>query len=134
MPSTSCCGRLPRCCAAWAAVVLGALAIVGCGNSLPERPDPAQAKQALQTALDAWKNGESIEDLTKRTLPIYFNDPKATDGVQLKTYEFEGSPVFSGQSVRIVVKAILQRDQREGKERSLAYLVDIASAVVIVPE
>jgi hypothetical protein len=111
--------------------------LVGCGGSLPARPDPEQAKQALRTALDAWQQGESIEGLTKRTPPIYFNDPKTTDGVQLKSYEFEGSPAFSGQSVRITVKATLQRDPREeggGKERTLNYIVDIASAVVIVPE
>lgn len=134
MPPTLNRGRWTRCCAGWAAALLGVAALAGCGSSLPERPDPEQAKQALRTALDAWQNGESIEDLTKRTPPIYFNDPKATDGVQLKSYEFEGSPEFSGQSVRIAVKATLQRDQRDGKERSLAYLVDIASAIVIVPE
>lgn len=133
MPSTLNRGRRTRCCAGWAAL-LGVAALAGCGSSLPDRPDPAQAKHALQTALDAWQNGESVEELTKRTPPIYFNDPKATDGVQLKSYEFEGSPEFSGQSVRIAVKATLQRDQRDGKERSLAYLVDIASAIVIVPE
>src|SRR5262245_44502976 len=109
-------------------------ALLGCsGGSLPDRADPEQAKQALQTALETWKKGESVETLTQRRPAILFNDPKAASGMRLASFEIEGAHDFFGQSVRFSVKATVElKDAR--KERKFTYLIDTTPVVVIVPD
>ena len=44
----------------FAALLLGAVVVAGCSKSGPEKfiPSEGQARQALETALNAWKNGQ----------------------------------------------------------------------------
>jgi hypothetical protein len=122
------------CRSAGAALLLGALAL-GCGGSLPERASPEKARQALETALDAWKKGTSFETLAKGTPPIYFNDPKYKDGRPLSDYAVQDGHEFHGQSVRLSAKLTLAgKDGGATKERAVAYLVDTSPVVVIVPD
>ncbi|MCI0639613.1 MAG: hypothetical protein L0Y72_02490 [Gemmataceae bacterium] len=119
----------------WSATVLLSAALLGCGGgSLPDRADPHKAVEALRTALETWKKGEPVEALAKRTPPIYFNDPKATEGVRLSSFELDDNHEFFGQSVRVTVKATLARDSGKSKQRQLNYLVDTSPVIVIVPD
>jgi hypothetical protein len=117
--------------------LLGAVLLLGCGRgggSLPEQADPAQAKQALRLALDAWQKGDSTDALRERTPAIHFNDPKPASGVRLLSYELPDAHEFFGQSVRLKVKALVEQKDGAQRERTLTYLIDTSPAVVIVPD
>lgn len=129
--------RAWRCVVYRAPALLATVLLLGCGGgrgSLPEQADPAQAKQALRLALDAWQKGESVDALRGRTPAIHFNDPKAASGMRLLSYELPDDHQFFGQSVRLKVKATIEQKDGIQKERMLTYLVDTSPAVVIVPD
>src|SRR5262249_20621679 len=115
-------------------LLLGAV-LVGCGGgSLPDQADPAQAKEGLPLALDAWQKGQSLDALRARTPAIHFNDHKPAAGMRLLSYELRDEHEFFGQSVRFKVKATVEQKGGASKERTLTYLVDTSPAVVIVPD
>jgi hypothetical protein len=109
------------------------LATAGCGNSLPPKADPEQARAALQTALDSWQKGEDREALTGRSPPIHFTDLDRRAGKALARFQLEGQAAFHGQSA--VLTAVLSLKNQDGstREKKTAYQIDIGSAVVIVP-
>src|SRR5687768_7004218 len=92
--------------------------LAGCGGgSVPEQASPDAARTALQTALDAWQKGESIDALAERTPRVYFNDPKCRAGAQLLGYKLEDGHAFHGQSVRLEVTLTLKLPDGTTKER-----------------
>jgi hypothetical protein len=105
----------------------------GCGGTLPPRASPDEARAALVTALDAWKNGETAEALAGRQPPVYFNEPNCRPGVHLLRYTLSDGHEFYGQSVRITVVLSLKQSDGNTRERKASYLIDTSPAVVIVP-
>jgi hypothetical protein len=62
--------------------------LVGCGGvRAPVAADAAEARQALQEALDSWKQGEQPDALTKRPTPIRVADEDWLSGRKLLAYE-----------------------------------------------
>jgi hypothetical protein len=107
---------------------------VGCNRgSLPEQSSPERARAALEQALEAWKKGESLDDLAAGEPKVYFNDTKAAV-LQLVEYRIEDDQRFHGQSVRL--GAVLTLKEKEGgiKQRKTGYLIDTGRDIVIVPE
>src|SRR5262245_24786460 len=113
--------------------LLAALAVVGCRQSVPPAADPARAKAALQTALDAWKNGETTESLRARKPAIYFNEPSCTSDNRLVDYAIE-SEERNGFNWRCVVMLTVQSGGGQPKQRKVKYLIDTDPAVVIVQD
>jgi len=67
-----------------------ALLLAGCGRSTVEsfHPKADAALEALTTALTAWQNGESKEDLSENTDPtVNVAEPKWETGSKLKSFE-----------------------------------------------
>jgi hypothetical protein len=115
-------------------VLIAALVAAGCqSGSVPPQSNPDQAREALTTALEAWKKGEPLDGLARRQPPIHFNDSKARE-TQLLDYKLEDGHTFYGQTVRIPVVLSLKRGDGSTKEKKAAYLVDTVPAVVIVPD
>ena len=54
------------------ALILAAFS--GCGTSLPPTADPGRAKAALESALDAWCQGDTVDSLRQRSPAVHFND------------------------------------------------------------
>jgi hypothetical protein len=105
----------------------------GCTGTLPPQASPDEARAALVTALDAWKNGESAEALAGRQPPLYFNEPNCRAGVRLLGYTLSEGHESYGQSVRIAVVLSLKQADGSVRERKASYLIDTSPAVVIVP-
>jgi hypothetical protein len=109
--------------------------VAGCDRgSLPPQANPDEAREALRSALETWQKRESIDDLTRRTPRVYFNDPKCRSDVQLLDFKLDDGHTFHGQSVRVGAVLSLKFPDGTTKERKTAYLVDTTPAVVIVPE
>jgi len=105
---------------------------LGCGSSLPTAADPERARDALRTALDAWKNGESSDALQKRSPPIYVRDLDWSDGWKLKDYRFTLDDEQYGQQRRCHIRLSLVSPKGKAAGKEVQYLVDTAPALVIV--
>ena len=119
--------------AARASLLLGLICAAGCSDTLPPAADPDRARTALQTVLQAWKNGEKIESLAQRDEAIHVNDPDWRSGKRLQAYEVKpGQP--NGQSWRCEVLLTVQEGESKPRERRASYSVDTDPAVVVVRE
>ena len=68
----------------------GALAMwgpAGCGSGPPRPADPTVARQTLEHALSAWKEGKTADSLKGESPPIVVSDYAWRNGVRLVRYE-----------------------------------------------
>ena len=89
---------------------------LGCGKSLPvaSEREKADAREALVTALDAWKAGK-VNGLKSRTPPVKFMDDDVVQGHTLVSYELDPSAVVEPHrdlQVDLVVRDRTGRQQR----------------------
>src|SRR5215217_6861264 len=63
--------------------------LAGCGPELPTPVDPADGAAQLRGVLDAWKAGDPLDSLERRSPPVVFNEPLWRDGAKLVAYELE---------------------------------------------
>lgn len=106
--------------------------LTGCGKQLAENVDPDQAKQALQTALDAWKDGKSNAELGSLQPPIVMNEADWTNGGRLLDYKMDAAGTVDGRQVRWVVQIKLQDKAGKVSERKATYIIDTVPRIVIV--
>jgi len=83
------------------------------GCRQPSAPAPSydaqQAREALTTALDAWKSG-SLEQLARRKPPVRFSDEDLLSGAELLSYDLDSATAFGPhQDVRV---DLVLRDRR----------------------
>ncbi len=114
-------------------VLLLALTFTGCTSRLPPPTDPAEARAALQTALDTWKRGEALETLTERTPPIQFADLQWESGARLLKYEIAAAEQ-RGLGMRITVKMSLEAKGGQRRDTTTVYTAETQPRIVIVPE
>jgi len=107
--------------------------VAGCGKSLHDPVDPDKASAVLQTALEAWKQGEAFGHLQQRTPPIYFNEPEWKAGKQLVSFA-AGKVEPMGRQARCLVKLSLRDRTGKTTEREISYQIDTTPQVVIVRE
>jgi hypothetical protein len=113
---------------------LALLLPAGCGDKLPPEADAGQAREALQTSLDAWKAGDSREALQARSPAIYFNEPLCRPGHKLLDYRLdESSEQRFGQAVRYTVVFSLKARDGATVRHTAVYEISIHPTVVIVP-
>jgi hypothetical protein len=107
------------------------LGVAGCSGPQPTAADPARAKAALQTALDAWKNGDSEDSLKQRQPAVYVNEPTWRAGHQLVKYQID-SEQQNGLSWRYEVLLTVQAGKGQPKQQQALYSVDTDPALVVV--
>lgn len=108
------------------------VSLAGCGKQLPENVDPEQARQALQTGLDAWKAGKSNVELGSLQPPIVMNEADWTNGGRLVDYKMNETGTLDGRQVRWVVQIKLQDKTGKVSERKATYIIDTIPRIVIV--
>jgi hypothetical protein len=106
--------------------------IVGCDNAMPPAADPQRARSALQAALDAWKNGESLEALQTRSPAVYFNDELSSDK-RLVKYDIQ-SEAANGRGWRCDVLLTLDSGGSKETQRRIGYQIDTDPAIVIIQQ
>ena len=118
---------LPFCCALLVAL------LPGCGKSIDKPVDTDKAAEVLNTAFDAWKQGEKCGELARRRPPIYFNEPEWEAGKKLLAYE-AGPVTLTGRQGRCSVKLTLQDSAGKVIERVIGYQIDTTPTMVIARE
>jgi hypothetical protein len=116
-------------------VVLAALTTAGCrGSSVANPVDPPRAREALKTALDAWKGGQSPDSLKSSSTPMTVQDLDWAGGAKLIDYQVldDGKALDANLSIR--VKLVLDgRNKKTGKanEKNVWYLVTTSPSVTV---
>src|SRR3954469_15446902 len=75
----------------------------GCGPGPPTPAEPAAAREALERALAAWKEGKSAESLKGDDPPIVVSDHVWSKGPPLVKYEIEKGDRRAGANQRFQV-------------------------------
>lgn len=109
-------------------VVLG---LGGCGDTRPVPADRDRAVEALQTALEAWKQGLKPDDLRQRSPAINFNDSECAAGRRLVGFKMPDASEAFGNSIRIRVELTFEAEDKT-VVKEVGYLIDTAPALAIV--
>lgn len=100
-----------------------ALLLAGCGSDrpLPMATTAEKARPALESALAAWKDGKTADDLVKQSPPVYVIDADFKRGAKLGGYTIDGDGRPYGTGYRFDVT--LQLDGGKAGGKKLAYRV-----------
>jgi hypothetical protein len=112
-------------------ITLALCLLSGCTRTLDPNSDPGEADKALHTALEAWKGGQSPDDLKQGHPPIIMNEDDWRTGSRLLDYEMEEG-VLSGRQVRCRVRIKLRDRDGQTVEREAVYIIDTIPRIVIV--
>jgi hypothetical protein len=116
-------------------VALAALPLAGCwGTGRAHAVDPPRAREALKTALDAWKGGQDPRSLKSSSTPMTVQDLDWAGGARLVDYRIldDGKALDANLSVR--VKLVLDgANKKTGKpaEKTVWYLVGTSPSVTV---
>jgi hypothetical protein len=119
-----------RCLWAFLALVLA----LGCGRGLPSPASADKGEEAIRTALEAWKQGETPEALQRRSPPLWVNEPEWTAGNRLLAYDLADKVEPFGRQLRCTVKLALQDKGGKTYEKRIGYQIDTNPNLVIVRE
>ncbi len=117
-----------------AITVAGLVLGTGCGaSSAPNKADPDQARAVLRDALEAWKKGETSDDLLARTPSVRVLDPDWQKGAKLISFEIGADAPFAAeQRVSVVLK--LQHAGRPSTNKKVMYAIGTSPSITIVRE
>jgi hypothetical protein len=118
----------------WTLLLL--VGVVGCGGAKPLglATTPEKSRQVIVTALDAWKNGQTRDDLKNLSPPVYFQDDDLYRGRKLVDYQLEGEPRVLGTGLSYVVRLTLQNGTAQPATRKVAFRVVTEPNIAITRE
>jgi hypothetical protein len=118
-----------------AALTAGAaLGVAGC-TGRPAPADPALARQILNKALDAWKQGEAPDDLQKGNPAIVVADREWAAGKKLVDYQVDGKDELFGADLRCRVQLLFEgRTPDRPRKKKATYSVGTHHTFTVVRE
>jgi hypothetical protein len=119
-----------------AVILLSGFAIVlsGCSESPGLQPggDAAAAKEALTTALDAWKGGEDPKSLQSGEQAFWVTDEDWKSGKKLTDYRIAEEVEQSGGHWRVCAELTMADSGQASRPEKICYAVTIAEAISII--
>jgi hypothetical protein len=111
--------------------LLFGLALAGCGDSVPKE-ELDRARDAVQSGLTAWKQGEKIAKLKTASPPVEFTDDNWHPG-QFKLLDFEIKKTEGKPGTPLRCTVFLSMQDRKGKkiEKDVVYEVRPGSPTVV---
>lgn len=103
----------------------------GCNSNPAVTAEPDQSREILNTALKAWKDGESFNDFSLRTA-IVFVEPKWKDGNKLADFELLGDGETNGFDWQCKAKLSLISANGKKTQEKAAYSISTSPKKVIV--
>jgi hypothetical protein len=122
--------RAYRSLAAAGLMALTLAAAPGCGRQQPADPD--QARATLATALDAWRDGRTIDDVTNGHPPITVADPSWKAGYKLSRYQVAETARAAGFDLKIPVELWLEDPKGKPVQEKVKYTVSIQPARTVI--
>jgi hypothetical protein len=119
----------PSALARFTALLLVALA-TGCGGQSPTDPD--QARATLTLALDAWRDGRTIDDVTNGSPPIAVADPYWKAGFKLSRYQVAETTRTVGFDLKMPVQLWLQDPKGKAVEEKVKYTVSVQPSRTVI--
>jgi len=118
------------------AACLGAmliLALSGCSSSRAHAVDQPRAREALRTALDRWKQGESPKSLASSATPMTVQDLEWEGGAKLIDYQIvdDGQPADANLRVKVRLTTSSARAGGKNTEKTVSYLVTTSPSVTV---
>jgi hypothetical protein len=111
------------------AILLATLPL-GCGGMTPADPD--QARATLAMALDAWREGRSIDDVVNGTPPITVAEPKWKAGFKLSRYQVSDTARAAGFDLKIPVELWLENPKGKTIQEKAKYTVSIEPVRTVI--
>ncbi len=97
---------------------------VGCGGG-PKPADPDQARATLAMALDAWRHGRTIDEVTNGSPSITVADPSWKAGFKLSRYQVAETTRSAGFDLKIPVELWLQDSKGKDVQEKVKYTVSV---------
>jgi hypothetical protein len=118
----------------WSCAVLVFATAIGCGGGTPKTlpVDATKAREALNTALDAWKQGQTPDSLQKLTPPVNVLDADWVNGAKLTAYTVTSEGVVADNKLSIPVALTLQDSRGAKVEKSVIYIVATSPSLSIL--
>ena len=115
---------------------LGALLILmlsGCSSSSAHAVDAPQAREALKTALDHWKQGENPRSLSAAATPMTVQDLEWEGGAKLIDYQIldDGQPADANLRVKVKLTTSSAKAGGKNTEKTVSYLVTTSPSVTV---
>ena len=110
------------------------MTLIGCGPPGVPVSDVDAARNLLDTSLQAWKAGRTVEQLRQEKPPIYVADDLWNQGVELTDYTIASDGELYGSNVRLQVKLNGLRKDGETIAQQVKYLVTTTPALTIARE
>jgi hypothetical protein len=114
-----------------AAMVL--LALSGCSSGSAHAVDPSRARDALVSALDHWKKGETPRSLSSASPAMTVQDFEWERGAKLVDYQLLGDGESRDANLSVQVKLTLADEKSKSKtvEKTVSYLVGTSPSVTV---
>jgi len=123
------CAHGPLASAGLAALLLAALPF-GCGG--PKPADPDQARATLAMALDAWRDGRTIDEVTNGSPPITVADPAWKAGFKLSRYQVAETTRAAGFDLKMPVELWLEDPKGKALQEKVKYTVSVQPARTVI--
>jgi hypothetical protein len=121
------CGRSDRFGTTLAGLCLAAI-VSGCSGGSAHEVDTSKAREALVTALDAWKRGDHSRNVPSMTI----QDFDWEQGSKLETYEILGDGQSKGANLSVQVRLKLAgAPGKKAAEKPVYYLVGTSPSVTV---
>lgn len=104
-------------------VVLMAALPMGCGGARQAEPD--QARATLTSALDAWRDGRTVDEVNNGSPAMTVADPSWKAGFKLSRYEVADSNASQGLDLKIPVELWLQDPKGKEVREKVKYTVSV---------
>ena len=112
------------------AVLSLASQVPGCGG--PVAADPDRARATLTFALDAWRDGRTIDEMTSGSPPIVVADPAWKAGFKLSRYQVADTTRVAGFDLKIPVELWLQDPKGKAVQEKVKYTVGVHPAQTVI--
>jgi hypothetical protein len=116
--------------AAGLAAIAIAAGLAGCGGQTPA--DPNEARATLSKALDAWRDGRTIDDVNNGSLSIVVTDPSWKAGFKLSRYQVADTAAATGFDLKIPVELWLEDPKGKAVQEKVKYTVSTKPARTVI--
>lgn len=113
------------------AISIAAISSGGCGSGPPPPADREAARDALRSALDAWRQGQPSDALSRAQPPIYVSDWRWRSGAKLLRYEIDEHDRAIGADRRWPVRLWIDNGRGKTVREPAAYNVGTHPAVTV---